>query len=399
MTGQTIRSGGFSYAFNSQGAVPPAHRMRAVLQARLSDELNGLGVAADVRIETEVTGLSARVATDGVTGLVANPGRRFPDLAASSVPLEAVFSARRYLPRRFEAVLGPFNTGLGYPADFPDHFEPVDLGTVQMHRAPVAISGRVMEEFGPLLAPLANVDIALAGIWSTEPGPNVLADLTIEAPDILSLWPGLYRDRSAATTTLADRGIVVDAQTKQLLQPADIGATKLRLSDQAGLVVGELVAIAPQDSAVAEYISITAIDGGLLPTDAATVTLAYPLARARPVGTRVAPAQVAPLAGAPNSFLRDGITGDVTAHLTGIAATLPGFGIVEISGDGLAEYQTARRYADLTGPDGDFALPPLSRVARIRIEASRADFTAPLRSDFGPDYDTPTQQLDFIVRP
>jgi hypothetical protein len=97
--------------------------------------------------------------------------------------------------------------------------------------------------------------------------------------------------------------------------------------------------------------------------------------------------------------MRDGLMRDVTIHLDGIAGTVLDLGTARILGDGAAEYQTVRLYRRTTGAAGDWRLPPLSRVARVTVEANRADFAAPLTATLGPAYDAGEQILDFLLRP
>ncbi|MGI9393736.1 MAG: hypothetical protein ACR2OY_03750 [Boseongicola sp.] len=400
MNVRTVTSGDQTYGFlPSRPPGPRAHNHRVVVQARLVDELTDKGIAKGVGVSTSAEGLKPRVASDGVVGLTGNPARRLTDLANAPFDIDTTLSAPGYISRTLTSTIGPFNTGLGDPADFPDFFVAVDLGDIMLHRSPVHITGRVMRETGATRTPLGGTDIRITEIWRSEPGPDDDPTTLDEPPDILSLSPGLYRDRSLATNTFADRQIDVGAAQKTLLAPADLGETVVQLSDRVGLVVGELLALDAGAPAIQEFIEITAIEGGLSPDEPARVTLAYPIARARRIGDVAAPASVALGVGAAANPLRDGLVGDRTTHLNVIHPTVPVLGTIEIAGDGVTEYQTATQYQATTTADGSYRLPALSRVARLTIEADRADFAQPLIQTIAPAFGTYGQTIDFVHRP
>ncbi|APX11990.1 hypothetical protein [Tateyamaria omphalii] len=239
MTTLTVTSGQQTYTIAPIPAGPVAHRARAVLRARLVDELTGLGVRGGVSIDTALTGLSARMAGDGIVGFVANPARRFTDLVANAATIDFDVSARRFLPRALSVNLGPFNIGLGDPVDFPDHFEPLDLGDIPLHRSPVRIAGHVMSEVGETRTPLVGVDVQVTGIWSTEPGPDVEAETVVETPEILSLSPVCIETGRLRRQQYARRG------SRWLGRPSGCWPLWRRVQLNCGLVIrsGWLLAI------------------------------------------------------------------------------------------------------------------------------------------------------------
>ncbi|APX11989.1 hypothetical protein [Tateyamaria omphalii] len=149
----------------------------------------------------------------------------------------------------------------------------------------------------------------------------------------------------------------------------------------------------------AEVIQITAIDGGLAPTEAAMVALAYPLKRGRRAGDAARAANLSPGPGPQVGLSRSGLIGDETLPLAAFPAGLPAEAIVEVAGDGVPEYHVARRFDTQTDASGAYRLPPLSRVARLTITANRADFSDPLNETIAPAYDLGGQQVDFLLRP
>lgn len=387
-----------TYQFRTAHMAAAGHRMRAILRARLVDELTGLGVA-DAYVTSDVEDLLPRVSNDGVVGLVGNPGRMFSALATASIDIDVTFAAPGYLARQFTSTMGPFNTALGDPADFPLYFAPVDLGDVAMHLTPVTLQGRVMSEMGTTRTPLANADVTLLGVWTVAPGPDDNPDLVIEAADMLSLANGVYAPRPAVGANISVRAMQIGPANKVFLRGADQGATHVDLSDRVGLVVGDVLALDPSDPDHAEFIEITAVDGGLTAAEPARVTLAHPLAWTHRQGTDANPASAGPVLGAPAPLLRDAIPKDQVLHLTGIPAALAASGTLEISGGGVpAEYHRATRYQTQSDALGDWRLPPISRVAHLRLQANRADFVQPLILDVQPAYSDPVQTLDFLLR-
>lgn len=399
MNVRTITANGLTYRASFPDTPPMGRRPRVVMQARLVDELTGLALAGQVSVSTQVLGMTPRSAGQGVVGLIGRPDPRFPMLDAFSAPLRMQVGAERYLTQDLAVDQGPFNTGLGDPADFPDYFAAADLGDVPMHRAPVTFEGRTLQTAGLNRAPLSGVLVELTGVWTLPPTPDVDPDMTVEVANLLELRQGLYRHRIAGVDQLRERPLVIGAQTKTLLAPAGPGFSQLQVSDRLGLVVGELLAIADGAPDRAEYVQISAIDGAQSPAEAAVVTLAYPLRRGHFTGTAAAPAQLPPGPVIDNALLRDGIPGDTTIHLTSINPGIPDHAIVEIAGSGDPEYHIARRYRAVSDPEGDYRLPPLSRVSRIRLQASRADLPTPEIIDISPVYTRPGNRLEFLFPP
>jgi hypothetical protein len=393
-----IAADGAGLAFHPQPVARAGHRMRAVVRARLVDELTGLPPAGRGRLASSLAGFAERSGLGGIVGLAGNPGRILTDLAANGGIVPVTVSAPRYLPRELEAVVGLFNTGLGFPADFPDHFEPADLGDVAMHRAAAILSGRVMLEIGADRSPLANVEVRLTGLWRSEPGPDDDPGTVMEPADLMALAPGLYRER-AIGDTVQRRPIALGGNPKRLLEPVVPGSARLRVSDAIGLAVGDLLALDPDTSERSEYLRIEAIAGGAAPADPAQITLAYPPVHQHRGGTLCDGASTGAPIGAADALLRAGIPGDRALHLDDLPAIPPVGATVEISSAGPPEYQRASEYRVETGSDGVWRFAPFARVARARIEANRADFPEPLVAVIGPDYAAAAQQLDFVRRP
>ena len=102
----------------------PGARLRALVQARLVDEITLRPVVADV-VETPDLRLALHVASrigrDGVAGLAGRPASLFPGLALAGAAMPMHVAARGYLPLDLDGMLGPF---AGFPEDFTalEHF-------------------------------------------------------------------------------------------------------------------------------------------------------------------------------------------------------------------------------------------------------------------------------------
>lgn len=379
MTCRTIDVDTRSCRFCPEDPPPPADRLRAVVRGRFLDELTGREIGADITVSTAVAGLEPRTGFGGVAGLVGYPRRLFPGLGAGSVAVDMTVSAARYVSRRFEETLGPV-------ANFPDAFQPIDLGDIPMHRQSVALRGRVVDSRTTPRTPMAGVTVRVEGFWSTFPAPDVYPPNVVETPNLVSLQPGLYAQRVAGTDSLRRRDMVPAAgEEKILIRAARAGDSTLRISDRLNLDPGHILAIEPNHPDLAEYLHIVAVKGTATPDQPATVTLNFALAHDHAETSRVVRSTPQP-AGLANALARDGIAGDGTVFLNALA-DLPTASIVEISGGADPEYQHIALYEGLSDAGGYYRLPPVSRVAQLELKAERAGLPKPVKMVVSPNYD------------
>jgi hypothetical protein len=384
-----VEAGGLFYRFCPDDPARAADRPRAVVSGVVRDEITREAPETEIAVTSAHPALTPRVASGGVMGLVGNPGRLFPGLDAASVALELSVAAPGYLPRSLRATLGPI-------AGFPDSFVPANLGVVALHRAPVVLRGRVVRRAGLGGIPLAGVSVSIAAAWRTFPPHDVDPDTVIEAAHLVSLHPGLYAPRSSPADGLRRRDMVLAAgQEKTLLAAAGPGDRTVRLSDRVGLSAGNVLAIEPGAPDRAETIRVTAVVGASTDDQPAVVTLAHPLAlehRALAVCVRATPQP--PGAGNPLSY--GGTAGDRVTFVASLAGVASG-AVVELSGGpAAAEYQAASLYRAVSDPDGYYRLPPISRLASVRIRAERADLPAPRQVVVSLDYGRFENRVDLI---
>ncbi|MEO0442569.1 MAG: hypothetical protein AAFZ92_02360 [Pseudomonadota bacterium] len=398
MVCRTELANGLVYNYCPNDLPPAADRMQSIVHGRFIDELTGQAVRAPLTVSTEMDYLLPRATNNGIAGLVANPMGRFPGLRLNSVDIDMTVAANRYMPRSFKRSLGPINTSVGAADNYPNFFAAIDLGDVNLHRAASVIKGRCVQDTGALSrAPLNNVTVAITGLWRRAPTTDVDPIMVMEPAHIVSLQQGLYRDRRAGTDVVRQRDLVPNAgEEKRLLAPVASGDRDCVLSNRLNLVAGNIIAIDSDQADLTEYIQISAVDGASTDTQAARITLAYPLLtqhRANANCVRVIPQ----VAAADNQFFRDAYSRDQSLFLDGLTG-LNNSTIEVTDGIGVPEYHNAFLYRVLSDADGFFRLPPLTRIAQFQLTASRADLAQPLVQVLSPNYDVFENRADIIFR-
>lgn len=385
----------FSYDYCPDDLPPPADRIQSIMHGRFIDELNGNGITAQLTVSSQQEYLIPRSSVfSSVAGLVANPARHFPGLAANTVSLNMRVSCRRFLSQSFVGNLGPFNTGAGHAADFPDFFAPINLGDVGLHRQATTIKGRCVQNNGVSRTPLSNTSVELMGVWHQFPAADVDPLAVVEAPGIISLLHGLYRQRQAGAEQIRRRVLQPQiGDEKYLLLPAVAGATQVRISNQVNLTPGHILAIDIGHNDLVEYLEVVSINGASTDIQPATVTLAYPLIKSHRDGITVVRVDPQP-AGTSNNLLRDAIPGDQTVFLDALTdLTEP---TVEIFGAGTAEYHQMHLYSVVSDAEGYFSLPPISRISMMQLRASHAGLAQHVDTTFSPDYELFENHIDFV---
>jgi len=380
---------GQAYTFHPDSQPPVAHRLRAVMHGRMVDELTGLPMTSRLKVNTDRPGLHPRVEHGGIAGVVGNPGRLFPQLAAAAVDLMMTVTATRYLDRHLSANLGPI-------AGFPNAFAPVNFGDVPMHRPATQLRGRVVRINGPDRVPLSGADVRIAGVWAMFPPANVDPQAVMQAPNLVALNAALYAARDAAIDQVRRRALgLMPGEEKTIVQRASAGQTSMSVSDRINLNPGDLLAIQPNHAELAEYIRVTAINGAATDDQVAHISLSYPLQHDHPQGSTVVRATLQ-AQGSDNPLDRAGIPGDQSLFCAALNG-LNNASVVEIIGSGHPEYHVMALYQTVSDAAGYFRLPPIARVAQLQLEVDRADLLQPHRVLFSPDYELSEQRLDIRI--
>jgi hypothetical protein len=371
------------YTVSPDEPLAPGARRSAVAFATLVDECTQRPPERRVEVDTTFPGLTPRTAPP-IVGLAGIPRAAFSALAttAYNVPLE--ISGDRYVTVRRVAVLGPQPT-------FPATFVPTDLGAIHLHSEPVSVSGRVGLSTGAVVTPIAGAVVRVTGIWRTLPA-SVLPPPS-DAPNVVSLRPSLYFDRTAAVGLVRQREMVPavgDART--LLEQAGVSTAGLRVSNSDGLAPGSILRINSARERW-EFVTVLSVAGGSTADQPAAVTLTYPLRDEHAPGTdviRVTPQAV----GADTALGADASEGDACVLLTSIAAIIPATAIELHGGSSPAEYHVVSRFDTVSDANGFYRLPPISRVAQMEIEVTDG-VHAPLTQSVSPDYALPENRVDF----
>ncbi|UIF91167.1 hypothetical protein [Cupriavidus sp. UYPR2.512] len=365
----------------------PGARLRALVQARLVDEISLGPVTADVVATPDLRlalHVAPRIGRDGMIGLAGRPESLFPGLALAAAAVPMHVTARGYLPLDLDGTLGPFG-------GFPENFAALDHGDVFLHRTGVAFKGRVVQRGTPQNLPLAGATVEIDGLWPTYPPPNVMPAAVMEPADVVALSPGFYGSHATATLSRCD---VVDdlPQAKRLLLTAAPGTRRLRLDNRGTLVAGMPLRIDADDAARGEVIGIHAVDTSLSADQPAWIELDHPLKHLHRRLARVVPASI-PATHDPRNLSRAAQPGDPCAFLTA-AAPWAALSLVQVDdGVGPPEFQRIARYAASADADGYFRLPRISRLALFRLRATHPAPPQPLRLTIEPDYGLAEQVL------
>lgn len=439
------RAYGYSPDENARGPLA----VWTVLAGRAVDEITGL--APDARVSARVleTGLEPVTGSDGMIGLIVQP---YPRLAPSFRPgfeVHLTIGADRYFERELRvpiartlsapslagdtvlavdesmgmrggqawivgdplavhetvtiANIGPAPSQItlaaamanGYPVTTP--LTPVaptfiEMGDIALHRMAVVIRGRVMTwvPSSNAFQPTAGATVEIPWIWRRQ--SDVPIEAAKEPMKLVSLAPGLYADR--AVTTDSFQPVVqtpVPGEDKALLADVLPGDDEVAVSNAIGLAPGALLRLDRENPDVGETIQASGIAVTGAMNEPARSALVYPAQRGHRHADTVEHVTAA-AALSSKSLDTDGAAGDVALFLTDLTwAGTPG--AARIAGGAPDEYQDVRLFFTKTDADGYFALPPISRVAKVRIAVTPT--AKPTQNiDLQPEYRSAEQWLD-----
>lgn len=363
MTLRTVLADNGAWRFAPEDPPPLAMRSQAILRARVVDEVTGQPPLAPLAVRTTLRGAMARAGVGGRVGVVGRPAQLFPDVGVALAEADLTVSAPGFLPLAMVASMG------AQAADYPASFSAPDLGDMSFRRHPTRFAGRVASRSA---GPLSAASVTITGVWPRLDGIAAAP----AAANAMPLLSGAYRDRGAGAS-LQRRNFTLAAQVKTLARPALAGEDSVVLSDRQGIAAAQVLAIEPGDPERVEFVGVTAIDTGSSPDQPARFTLDHPLRRDHNDG--VACVRAVPGAGGgANAMIRPIRAGDVTAWSSGLAGIGAGTTGVELSGGGAPpEYHASQTYAATTGPQGDYRLPPIHRIAHVRLRATHGSQPQP----------------------
>lgn len=389
MSRRIVQTSQRSYLFSPDDSVPLGGRLWAVVKMSVRDELTGQPPTGLITVQVKQRGLRPRVAGDGMVVVTGIPQRDFSMLDANPYPVNLTIAAEGYVTREVEVQL------LTDP-NFLTNFTPPPLVNLLLHREPVVIAGRVVRANGSGTVPVAGATVNFTGIWRTPPPANLV--VPADPPNLVSLSPPLYAERTAATGHLRRRNLpAVVGDDKSLLDAVLAGATQIRLTNRLNLTVGDILLIDANQPDIAEFIAINVITGASTPDQPARITLNYPLAHAHPRNALVQAVSPQPL-GATKQVSVDALVGDTCVFLNNIAG-LATANEAEIFGGSPDEYHSLKRFSVTSDADGYYRLPPLSRVAQLEIHAETIILAQTFQNTttFRPDYQQRENRLDLML--
>jgi hypothetical protein len=356
---QTYTTDDRFYIISPDPRMRPGRITQSIVSAQFQDEHTGQPPAAELVARTTFPKLTPRSTVDGLAGLTGIPERALPFLRTSPYEVNFSVTARRYLAFATNA---PF---VNQPA-FPDAFTRRDLGLIELHRQSLELLGHVVRATAGGTNPIAGASVSITGYWLRIPTPTAAPPPT--APDLVSLQPGVYLNRSTATARIRRRDFAVTPDTSELLDDAPTGSAIWRLSNRVGLIPGEILRIDAADPGLTEYLTVLSVAGSSLPTQPAEIVLRYAGRVDHRPGARVE--RVTPAApGANNAVVSDAMPGDAVVLAAGLAA-IPGATIIEIDDGGPdPEYHTVSLFSVTTNADGFYRLPALNRVGQLELTA------------------------------
>jgi hypothetical protein len=383
---QTFNANDITYTVSPEPELPIGFRTWAVIQGRLLDEINGQPPEGAISIDSPFSGISSRVGSGGLVGFAGIPVRAFPELKTFPVAVPVNIQANGYIPVLRNVTIAKDN-------NFPTSFTPGPLGVILLHRLPTMIEGRVVLNTGIASSAIVGAVISLTGLWRTPPPANLV--VAPDPPDLVSLNPGLYFDRTAAGSQVQGLNFAgPPGPDKQLLQDATANQTQLLLSDRKLIAVNDILAIDTVDPARTEYVAIKTIFGASTDDLPARITLVSALRAVHRQGATVHRVQFANV-GAPIALTQDAIAGDVCLFVNGVG-TLASAPLLSVKqGANPVEYHAASYFQATSDAQGFFRFPPVSRVGQCAFHCH--DGAHPDQDvNFRPDYDSEVSRIDFV---
>jgi hypothetical protein len=465
MTHRSIVAGSVEYDYVPDDPPHVADRTWAIAVAQLIDEIAGEAMRGPFQVRVQQPLVAVTLGPDGTFCLVARPWRRFPPGPGPRPVVQTRIDAEGFLPRDagFTVPFDPRTIAAPAPiaaATVVTLSTTVDLvagqlivlgqgasqeiGTITalgpgvnqitlrdrlafghaageaaipatrpaaripLHRAPVALRGRVVRDpgGGAPLAAVSNATITLADFWRTRedvrtspivggvpvgamtgPGPNTFA---------LALAQGVIAPRPAGAT--AGRVTLPPAplELKELLAAVRPGDTTLRLSSRRNVAAASLLRVDGGDAQASEIRTVTSVIGLGGPDDAAIMTVDRPMLRAHAPGARV-DRLIPGAAPLPLAFRAAAEIGDCTILVDGLP--IAPVRALRINSAGLTdEYHDCATYTATSDADGYFRLLPLHRMAQVRLDVDDGIAPTPFQFFIEPGYDGPEQWIDVRIQ-
>jgi hypothetical protein len=281
--------------------------------------------------------------------------------------------------------------------------------SVDLHREPIIITGRILKKSGAKNLPLTGADVRVSKIWRQVPPAGTIVDPEPPVaggvpppppwdPPLATLWPPSYADIPAGgALEVEDRPIDGTMSAKTLLDDVATGSAELRLSDAVGLNVNDVIAVDADDDGRREIVEVENISLSGTGNDWSRISISHPLAlnhgRGRVI-RRLQPAAPTMVRILNYAVVRrdEGVLFDTTA--------IAGPHQVQLVDLGPPVIRSFHRITVLTAvsdAQGFYRLPPLTRAGKIEISAKDSGSAASNAVEFVPDYDLPENHVDIVV--
>lgn len=395
----------------SSGAdsLPKGELTGALLSAMLIDELTGVPVrgatvkpiifrsaAADsseapipAGSSSRPLGVSIKEIGNGLYGLIGRPDLALPRLATDTYSIGIQILAEGYCPHK---AMGQITAH----TDFPESFTPLHLGTIELHRQPVTIQGTIVKRSREGFQSVAGARARVTGIWRQLPSASVVSPP--EPANILSTTSALsnsYKAPSSEVFPVTLSETAPDPVT--LATSAAAGSYVITLDGLPALTPGNLISLSPDDSARDELHEV--LSHQVASFDSVELRLGTPLAWSHRAGTR-ARVMTITHTGPANSLSIDAAAGDRMLFCKTLSSIEDMAAVKVSSGPSSSgsekEYHWIRLYDVHSDSDGFYRLPPISRIAQMRIDTDLDGDVAATRV-IAPRYPAYEQQIDFIL--
>jgi len=374
--------------FATDDPISLVDRIQAMLKLLIKDELTAAPPDSVVTLAVREKGYSARVADNGLAGIVAIPSHVVPGLGSQDYFVNLTIKARNYITRQLTQKI---------PQDvtFPPHFA-AQAVNLELHREPVTILGRTVRLDGGATVPLAGTQISITGIWRTAPPANIV--VPPDPPDVVYVQPALYQDRDTTQSVRPRDFPLVVGPAKILLNDVLSDAASIFLSDRLGLASGDVLAIDVDQPDLTEFVEIAAVPATGAPDQPTIITLNQGLMLAHRRDAVVKQTLPQP-PGTVRPFTVEGTEGDSLIFLDNLSGLTNGHEIQITGVPGKDEYHRVVTFSALSDADGYYRLPPLSRLAQIEIHAEKTVGiqTFQRTTIFRPDYRQRENRLDLTL--
>jgi len=281
--------------------------------------------------------------------------------------------------------------------------------SVDLHREPIIITGRILKKSGAKNLPLAAADVRVSKIWRQVPPAGTIVDPEPPVaggvpppppwdPPLATLWPPSYADiPPSGSLEIEDRPIDGAMSAKTLLDDVAPGSVELRLSDAVGLNVNDVIAVDADDDGRREIVEVTSISLSGTANDWSRVSISHPLTLNHGRGRVIRRLQ--PTAPAIVRMLNYAVArGDEGAlfDTTGITGSHQ-VRLVDAGPPPVHSFHWVTVLTAVSDAQGFYRLPPLTRAGKIELSAKDSGSPASNAVEFVPYYDVPENHVDIVV--